>query len=347
MRPAERRVVGNIMPGLKILPFNYSLPIIWADTNFVIGMTKGRLGDEKYSREKNIYEKIYMLTREGKAIYLKASQRGEYGLNNHYLKEIDETHEMLSYGVYAQHESITRQFQIQKAMSLYHDKKTEMCLSSNEIFSEDPIHAREKAKKLGVIISVRSNDSAESMASGLKSRDEITNNWEKVRKECVKNSISYIQQLENEYRANYDVLIKRLETYVKKYQEGALDFEDQIEMMGQPDYFDWWRLVTGQRADFKGLKDFMYSETYKSIPSVEILTMLLASLMTQPNQVEKGDWKDAENISIILPYASIILTDRSLKHRLYRLGITDKYSKDVYALEDSDQIIERLQQLSH
>jgi hypothetical protein len=331
----------------KALPYSYKKPIVWVDTNVVIDMARAKHGSSKdkqaHDRSTALYDKLYELTQNNKIIYLEGEQRGEYGNNPKLLEECDKLQTTLSQGVSVQHPRVTRQFQMQRMMSVYCGKEKQFELKDVDIFSRDPIEEYNFAKKHGVIISVRFPITDTERQKNLKLRDKIISEWEAMRLVKLQEGVSYLEELEMEYGASYDFIQKILAQAVAIKASGRTQtFEELLVASDVLNPVHWWGCASGKKFDFVGFRDFMSSEAYRLIPHVKIQSELLAYLVTTTQSVNRGDRGDADQLSIVIPYCDFIITDRAVKHRLEVLGVPGSYKTSIYALNNFNEIMDCL-----
>ena len=334
--------------------FKYAVPLVWVDTNVIIDMARVKSREDQDAkvteRADKLYKTLYRLTRDEKIIYLDAEQRREFGLNPQLYDECNDIQIKLSFGVFTSLPYLTHKFQMQRMMKVYLGKLDNFYLDERDIFMENPLENLQRAKKTGLIISVKHTPSEWERNESLRVRDDITKDWEFLRQARVKESITYEKALDLEYGAELNVvrnkLIKEFQNRIKGIQPSFEDLWKDIVLL---DPLHWWLLESGKRDDLeKGLTEFtnfIFSEAYRSIPSVEIKSKLLAYLSVAPTPVSRGDYLDTEHLSAVLPYCDVIITDSALKHRLIELKLTEKFSKKVFSLKDIDDVLAYLESL--
>lgn len=336
---------------MEIQKFNYRIPIVWLDTNVIIDIAhaKSNLIKQQKIRERafNIYDTIYQLTRKGKILCVEGEQRDEYGNRLFLTKECDAILTSLTLGLKLQHPLVTKQFQIQEMMKLYLGKQKEFKLTETQIFHSDPINELDLVDNFGLIVNARWPINDKQRDENIKSRDSISQQFEEIRVTNIKNGKTFDQQLEYEYRADIKVILDYINKIeIKKSKGIPIATNELFHNLGILDPLHWWRYETSKAADLEGLQEFYLSEEFKNIPYLKIASKMYARIVTEKNRIIKNsDKMDVEQMSILLPYCNYILTDAELKTRIEQFKFDETYNVKVFALKNSDELLNELSKL--
>ena len=66
--------------------------------------------------------------------------------------------------------------------------------------------------------------------------------------------------------------------------------------------------------------------------------MLVAKILTGQKRIEASDVMDVEHLSLMLPYADVMVVDRAMKGIVRQLKLDRAYGTKVLYLGDRDQI---------
>ena len=111
-------------------------------------------------------------------------------------------------------------------------------------------------------------------------------------------------------------------------------------------YLAYWDRLGGAPPGTPGLEAFFRSEHYRDLPLPDCTASLAALLMTSREPIQKGDSMDVGCAGAVLPYCNVVLTDRKMRNRLRYLRLDLKYGSRVLSLEDHDEIIKSLGELT-
>jgi len=329
--------------------FDYKIPTIWLDTNIIIDIARAKenFPQEEIVRKRalKIYDTIYRLVRKGKIICVEGEQRDEYGNRSFLTKECDNILTELTLGLKLGNVLTTKQFQIQKMMKVYLKKQKEFKLCEEDIFECDPVENFNRSKNTKFIIAVRASISDKQRDENIKSRDSISESFEKIRTNNIKNNKTYSQQLKDEYAGNIKVIIDFLKQMFIKAKEGTLTIDD-ISLQRKSDPLQWWKLETNKEFDIDGLEKFYLSEEFKNIPHIEILSKMYAQLLTDKmRKIKVSDEMDIAQISVLLPYCDYLITDAELNDRIKQFKFGEKYNVKTFSLKCFEQLIDELNKL--
>lgn len=295
------------------------IPIIWLDTSVIIKMTlwkKDRpLDPETAKRMEYLYKNIHQFVLEKKLICPRADQAEEIWAGRN---DILETILSLSLGIRSKQSEEIKQNQINQFMKAYVNDEREVSINSKEFFCTDPLEQFRNASDvvieadLGLIET--SND-----IQNRKGRQNVM--LEEIRQRCVSAGVTYEEQLENELNADIETLSKN---YKNLEQLSALDTYFTLYTVNQ--YISFWEQLNGEPGE---LPAFFKSSHYRSIPVIDISSRLGAKLITGTETIESGHPMDIHHAASAIPYVTLFITDRNMKHIISKLGIDEYYQCKV------------------
>jgi hypothetical protein len=331
---------------LKILKL--PLPIIWLDTSILFDIIRWKqkkpLSDpQKEKRIPILYNSIYDLVRKERLICAEADQTEEnerYGLGlfRTVLSEV-------SLGVRFLHSNEIKETQTHFHMKACIAQETEIEINSRHAFLNDPQKTIAETKEEGIIIRVDITSQTD-IDNIIKARKEYCAQFEEIRLLNLRRGINFKNQIEIEYLAFYEYILNEINFYASCLRNPFfLNTNDVLRMTGLRRLLTGWDKLSGKECDITGLLDFSKSDYYRCIPVTDISCKLNALLLTDRKQVGTGDFMDIKQLSAVIPYCSLVITDRAMCHNLRSLGINTQYETTVFALKDFDEIMECLDSL--
>lgn len=82
------------------------------------------------------------------------------------------------------------------------------------------------------------------------------------------------------------------------------------------------------------------SNYYREIPNKKISVEFFSKLMTDKQLIRSGDIKDIEQISSMLPFVDMLITDKQRKVQLHKLRFNEEYQTKICYIGDSEKIKE-------
>src|SRR5262249_2676870 len=126
------------------------------------------------------------------------------------------------------------------------------------------------------------------------------------------------------------------------------------EKTGTPSYWDIaggaptvelvriWERLSGSKKNFH---QFFESDHFRALPWPDVQSRLHASLHTQSKPIESGDVGDIDHLSLVLPIATIVVTDRRMQDRVSALGLDVKWGARVHSLSTTDALLADLEKV--
>lgn len=165
-------------------------------------------------------------------------------------------------------------------------------------------------------------------------------------KETEYNFKNYEEQLEHEFTGMYQAALKARETYLIKVSNNIEISEAEINQFLDL-YISPYKVY---KHNFpKGVEEeflnSLLSDDFRNIPRQDIYTRMIADHVVSTKKFETGDPQDIYNLSALIPYSDIVITDRAQKNRIKRLKLDSKYKTDVYCMNDFDELIKELRSI--
>jgi hypothetical protein len=312
------------------------LPIIWLDTSVLIKRAQIKagvnIGQLDRARVLYLHENIYRLVRGGQLLCPEANQQSEIWRNRDALSAAINEH---SLGVYASHPRLVQDRQEQRAMRGYALGVTSLAFPCSDLFSFDPIKRLKENLSQPLFITIVETPSSELIEQMVKDRTSLNRDWEALRIRLTANKVGYSFQLGVELQGEMSTIFA-----------AAQDCKDRMERGEEPTHHEFgcysrvlrmlaqWDGLMNRNMDVAGLRAFLASDNYFVTPNVFISAALTAALLTRNRPIRSGDAKDVEHISLILPYADLIIVDRYMKHLVCDLGLDRRFGTTVCHLGD-------------
>lgn len=157
---------------------------------------------------------------------------------------------------------------------------------------------------------------------------------------------TYEEQLKEEQRGYADALAQRVEEFEEKIHRGiAPDFEEFMGVQGFLMFKLYWRDLGGKPSGLKGVHSFFCSSYFHNLPTPRIRQQLGADLLTGNQTILSGDMMDVEMLSVAIPVAHFVLTDKKMADRIRRRGIHEEWGTGVYSLSEISGLFEKLEAL--
>ena len=113
--------------------------------------------------------------------------------------------------------------------------------------------------------------------------------------------------------------------------------------MGRP--ADAFSIMRELGIDVQKISNFLGSQYFFSVPYEEICSKIGAKLLTNNANIKLTDYQDINSIAAILPYASLMITDKAMRGNIEQLKLNKKYDTKVFSLNNYNQIILELEKL--
>jgi hypothetical protein len=159
---------------------------------------------------------------------------------------------------------------------------------------------------------------------------------EDLRQRIVQQGLTFEQQLEIELHGTYDGYIQLLAKKIAAEKTGAPSYWDLAGGAPTVELVRIWEGLGGNQQNFH---HFFESDHFRALPWPDIQGRLHASLYTQSKPIESGDVGDIDHLSLVLPIATFVVTDKRMEYRVRALGLDAKWGARVYSLSTTDALL--------
>ncbi len=325
------------------------IPMLWLDTSVYIKLAKIRRGeklqDVEIERGRRLSERIRELVLAGKLLCPEADHEEEYEgkrLDSEIANELSN----LSLGITLQHRQGVKDSQILLGMKAYISSAPSLKIPASIYFHEDPVQQLKAIQDRGCFIVPKLGRPKELLESSDQAKKDVRAKWEELRKEYVSKGQTYDAQLELEQRGQADAMMLMIERFQENYRTGKVSFMEYMSVVGFFQYLSAWRGWGGKPPDFSGLHAFICSDYYHRLPVNRIGRQLGAELLTSEQPILSGDSMDVEMLSVALPIAHFVLTDKKMETRLKKLHIDSDHKTRVFSMSSVDGLFSELEELN-
>jgi hypothetical protein len=330
------------MENLKVNIEKSPIPMIWLDASVLLNITKTQLGEITNALDiercqylnGSIEEKI----KERKLICPSADQFEEIEIGGRLEMEFQRVQRSLSFGIKINHRQGIEEFLIGTFMKAYADSKSGIHLNYKDVFNEDPIKKLESTLKCPFIVNIYNQKPKELLEKEKAIKKALPERWEELRREKVAAGVTFEEEREKEIESYLGTLLALSNKSIESNRKGNLDIYDLANATNLSYYLCCWNYCGGQPPGLEGLSKFFSSEYFKQIPIIEIACSIRAKIATQRDSIKPGDYMDIEQISAVLPFFDIVITDASMRHCLNLLKYPDKYKCKIFSISEFDKI---------
>ena len=338
------------MPGVvpTVNPQKPALPTLWVDTSVVIKLTKVERGEalqevevQRCTRLRNL---VRELVRDGKLLCPESDQEEEYVAQ----RLDDDVHRMfasLSLGISMTHRLGIHDSHVFHGMKAYAKGSATIDLPSSTYFHGDPVRQLDEARKGRYFVTLGLSKGSEMLRRRAEAKAEIGRKWEQLRIELVAKRQTYEKQLDLELRGYWDAMVEIQRKFESDVAAGRYDFWNFMAATGGRIYLTYWRELGGQPPNWEGVNGFFCCSHFSELPLPFISCRLNANLLTGNEPIAPGDPMDVELLSVALPLAHFVLTDRRMELRIKQLGLDRKCGTAVYSMSTIDGLFAELEGL--
>lgn len=324
--------------------------LIWLDTNVVLEMAYTFTGKKPNHTNKDRAVSLYKLFQDkvnsGEILCPFLNQRDEY-INKDVYEVCDSILMSLSKGKQLK-TYITANTQIKKMMGIYLNKGNvfELSRSDTPFYHEDKKDYLEKKRKseekYGLSVTVLLSGQNK---EGNDKETRFLFDFFQQRKDFIqKEKMSYEQVYNEELLSKKLELKQSIEKVKSLYGEMKIDFTESNDFYYTLYPLIAWHELT-QSLNIEELDKFFDSDYFAFTPNEDISSALVAKKLTDSSNVQFNDIRDIRSISIILPYASMIIVDRAMKNNITQLGLDKKYETKVFCLKDETEITDYIKKI--
>lgn len=318
------------------------IPLIWLDTSVLLKITKVQIGeitdDIEKDRVRYLYKAITDRTQNKKLICSSADQLEEIEIGGRLEEEFQRVQNMLSLGIKINHRQGVEDFLIGKFMKAYIDNENEVQLSYKDIFDEDPIKELEIALKTPFLVYLNRSKHKELLEKQKEIKKNLPKRWEELRREKIESGVTFEEEREKEFKSYFGTLFTLASKSRDNIHKGNFNIFDLANAINLGGYISCWNYYGGQPPGLEGLSRFFSSDYFRKIPTIEIACNLRAKIATSSQPVKSGDYMDIEQISTILPFFNMVITDKAMKHCLKSFEYPKKFNCIVLSIKEFDDI---------
>ena len=340
MRRIRKLLRGNEKM-IKIIPYHHSPKIVWLDTNIINDIADALLGKKQNNPILDLYKTLLGLVNNEKIICPFLKQRDEY-IKSDTSEKCDEI--LLNLGKGKQLKTYkTALSQIERMLNSYIRNENSFCLDKNDIpyYGKNDKDNHNVSHGISVVVLLSGQNK-----EGIDKDNARLIDYLKRRKEFIlANQLPKQKVLADETLARSQIFDNSINQIRADYGCIFIDFE----YLG-PTYCQIYPLIAYKKILQKDKLedgDVLYvSEFFKNqnfiIPYDEIYSKIVTEKLFDKSNVKVTDVRDIENLSLILPYASLIITDKAMKGYVEQLKLDKKYDTKIFSLKNYDGIMSEL-----
>jgi hypothetical protein len=242
------------------------------------------------------------------------------------------------------HHKTVHDSQVFIAMGAYVKGDAEIELPSDIYFHSDPIEKLRTVTQERVFMSVHGLPPM-LLAMNNETRKGMYTHSEALRCENKARNRTYSEQLVLEQRAFIDSMVDFSRSFRKRYMTGNVAPWEYFAYLGYESYFTEWKRLTNKFADWEGLCNFFISDYFYSLPAQKISSQLHAKLVTDNRSIEPGDSMDVKHLSLTIPAAHFVLTDRKMANRISELEIDREWTTSVFCESTIEDLFAELEKI--
>ena len=331
----------------KVIARKLDLPTLWVDTAIGIKLAKVKKGEAIQSLEKSRMEKlkklVVELVRNSKLLCPEGDQELEYAGER--LEEgVSKEFGILSRGIRMLPHQQVHHSQTFAAMKAYVGKEMQVELPASMYFRNDPIEDLRKITSESVYMTVHGLPPM-LLQMNNETRSGMHANSEQLRLKNVARGKTYKKQFEFELRSFIDSMADFFRSFNSKLVAGEVEFWEYLAFDGYTRYFQEWHRLTGKFPDWEGMGAFFISDYFYGLPVVRISSQLHAKLVTDNRSIESGDSMDVKHLSMAIPLAHFVLTDRTMANRIMELEIDREWNTKVFSESTIDDLFSELEKV--
>ena len=138
-------------------------------------------------------------------------------------------------------------------------------------------------------------------------------------------------------------MVRKFNTRV---QQGSLGFGEFMEIKTYLIYQKMWETIGGKPSGFEGLCNFFHSSYYGNLPAAKITSQLFADILTAKQRaVKPSDLMDIRLLSIAIPFAHYVFTDKEMESRIKNRRIDQEWGTQVFSVKTIKDLLTQLEKL--
>jgi hypothetical protein len=332
---------------LKIIAEKPPLPTLWVDTAVGIKLAKVQEGitvqDVERNRVLRLKQLVVKLGRACKLLCPESDQEIEFW-GKHLDQPIAREFAHLSRGIRMMPHQAICDAQAFRAMEPYLKGDQEFSIPYRIYFHDDPIQELRTISQQSVFTSVYGLPSLlQELAADLKGG--MLQHCEDLRRDNIARHMTYEGQFALEQRSFVNSMVEFARSFRSRLVGGDIKPWEFLAVNGYETYFRRWYRLTNKAADWNGLCTFLVSRYFCELPAIKIAAQLHAKLVTGDRPIESGDSMDVQHLSLAIPVAHFVLTDRKMANRVMELGIDTEWNTKVFSESTIDCLFAELERL--
>jgi hypothetical protein len=331
----------------KVIARKLDLPTLWVDTAIGIKLAKVQKGEAIQALEKSRMEKlkklVVELVRNCRLLCPEGDQEWEY-CGERLEEGVAKEFEALSRGIRMLPHQQVHDVQTFAAMRAYVGKEMQFELSADIYFRNDPIEELRKITSQSVYVTVHGLPPM-LLEMNNETRSGMCTHSEQLRLKNIARGRTYEEQFALEQRSLIDSMADFARSFKNKLAGGKIEFWEYFASLGYESYFQQWHRLTGNFADWEGIGSFFTSDYFYGLPAVRISSQLHAKLVTDNRAIEPGDSMDVKHLSLAIPLAHFVLTDRKMANRIMELGIDREWNTKIFSESTIDDLFSQLERV--
>jgi len=169
--------------------------------------------------------------------------------------------------------------------------------------------------------------------------------FEGMRQQFSVENRTYETQLQKELSGFADGLQRCWSDWEFRSRAGQLTAGDVLAMIGPGLYERYWTTLRNKPVGRAGLLSFFRSPFFTDLPMNKISSQLFADLLTGNEPVRHGDPMDVHLLSVAIPVAHFVLTDKRMERRVVRRAIDKDFDTKVFSMKTLDVLLAELEAL--
>ena len=332
---------------LKVSAEKLALPTLWVDTAIGIKLAKVQKGEAVQEVEKRrmvkLKDLVVQLGRNCRLLCPEGDQEFEYwGERIH--EDVSREFAALSRGIRLLNYQAVHDAQALIAMEAHTTRSEEVRLPWHIYFHGDPVQKLQELSRENVFVSVHGLPPI-MLKMNNENRRGMYAHSENLRRKNLARGRTYDEQFALELRSFVDSMAAFVRSFQKNIIAGRVEFWEYFAFTGYVGYFREWQKLTGKLLDWEGLGAFLTSDYFYHLPAVRISSQLHAKLVTAHQPIQSGDSMDVKHLSMAIPLAHFVLTDRKMANRIIALGINREWNARVFSESTIEDLFAELERI--
>lgn len=326
------------MKKIEYQEYKHTPQIVWLDTNIIINI-RDSVKNKVNNKFVTLFEILKEKVADGKIICPFSGQRSEYSQGSS-LEESDDILLALSKGFQVSMWQV-RQEQVKTMIQCFSKKEDKFIFKDTDLLFKK--EEREKKKNdFGFEVVVLREQTKKPQ------REFLLRDLIRRQKEVKDLNLSYKDLLKSEQDGGKYALQISINKNIEQYGYLNLDFD--INDSWYHHLYPMIELKNISRInDIKELielmKKFLSSVYFYAMPIDKISSTIISSVLIDKKIMTTNDIGDTENLSVILPYASFLITDNAMAHIIRSRKLDSEFNTKTYSSSNIDKLIEDIKNI--